>query len=223
MTRYAVLGLLAVGLMCDLMGCCCFPPKMAQVESEVPIFQTPPAEPPHTEPPPASQPQPSPPVAVVPPTVAEVIQDLSDKYPGLFKFDKDKSLLYFNSDILFNSGSAVVKPDAKAALGRLARILNEDEVQDRNLIIIGHTDTDRVVKPATIDALKKLGHSADNMGLSKARSEAVAAVLQAGGIDGSRLAIEGKGSTKPVADNRTPEGKAQNRRVEIYLMPAAKL
>ena len=214
-------------LMFVAVGCCGPQPPRGSVT----VVEAPPELPRRVEPPPAPppppvvvvpQPPPPPPVVppVVPPAVAQAIQDLSDKYPGLFRFDKAKGLIYFDSDLTFDSGSAVVKPDAKAALGKLAKILADDEVKDRRLSIIGHTDTDRVVKPATIATLKGLGKSADNMGLSEARSESVAAVLQAGGIDAARMASKGKGDSEPVADNRTPEGKARNRRVEIYLTPA---
>ena len=230
MTRRLILLLLGAGLMCALGGCFCFPSKKALAELRAPVVQAPPAMPEYVAPP-APLPPPPPvvvappppaplPPPVVPPVVAKAIEDLSDKYPGLFKFDKNKGMLYFNSDVTFDSGSAVVKPDARAALGKLATILNDDEAQNRGLTIIGHTDSDRVVKPATIDALKKLGQSPDNTGLSKARSKAVAAVLEAGGIDASRIVTQGKGATAPVADNSTPAGKARNRRVEIYLMPA---
>jgi OOP family OmpA-OmpF porin len=123
---------------------------------------------------------------------------------------------------MFDSGSAVVKPQAKAALEKLAKILNDDVVKDRRMTIIGHTDSDRVVKASTIDNLKKLGKTADNMGLSEARAEAVAAVLQGGGIEFQRMVAKAKGATDPIADNQTPEGKARNRRVEIYLTPMAK-
>jgi outer membrane protein OmpA-like peptidoglycan-associated protein len=164
-------------------------------------------------------PAPPPPPAPLPPAVTKKIEDLSEKYPGLFKLDKDKGLLVFTSDLTFDSGSAVVKPNAKAALGELAGILAQDEVKDRRLTIVGHTDSARVVKAATIESLRKLGKSPDNMGLSEARAEAVAAVLKAGGIEPSRMVTKGKGEAEPIADNRTPEGKARNRRVEIYLTP----
>jgi OmpA-OmpF porin, OOP family len=198
---------------------CCFPLKeKPAVEVPAPVVETPPAEPKFVEPPPAPAPQPPPPV--LPPAVTKSIEELSDKYPGLFKFDKDKGLLRFNSDAMFDTGSSVVKPDSKVALGKLAKILNEEGANDRKLTIIGYTDSDRVVKSATIGFLKKLGKSVDNMGLSEARSEAVAAVLQAGGVDASRMITQGKGDAEPVADNRTAEGKARNRRVEIYVTPA---
>ena len=208
-------------------GCCCPFCQKATVETTGPIEDVPYTEPAEVEPayeepapapaPVVEAPQPAP--APLPPAVTQAIQDLSDKYPGLFKLDSSKGLLRFSSDFTFDSGSAVVKADAKEALGKLAAILNEDEARNRSLTIIGHTDSDRVVKRATIDSLKKLGKSADNMGLSEARAEAVAAVLQAGGVDTSRITTTGRGQTEPVAENRTAAGKARNRRVEIYVTP----
>ena len=210
-------------------GCCLFRGKKSTVEVPVSVVKAPPVESNYVAPPsvpqpayvaPPSVPQPALPSPVLPPAVTKAIEDLSEKYRGLFKLDKDKGLLRFSSDFMFDSGSAVVKPDVKDALRKLANILNEDEAKDRRLTIIGHTDSDRVGKPATISTLKKLGKSADNIGLSEARSEAVGAVLQAGGIDASRMVTKGKGDAEPVADNRTPGGKARNRRVEIYVTPA---
>lgn len=202
------------------LGCCDKLFKKPAVEVPPPVAEKPPPAPAYVPPPPPTYVAPAP-QPVLPPAVTKSIQELSDKYPGLFTFDNDKGLLYFGADALFDSGSAIVKPDAKAALRKLAKILNEDEARDRRLIIIGHTDTDRVVKSATIRTLKNLGKSANNRGLSEARSEAVAAVLEAGAVDASRMTTEGRGETEPVADNRTPGGKARNRRVEIYVTPAA--
>ena len=185
---------------------------------EAPVYvpePTPPPKPPVVEAPP---PKPAP-VPVVPPTIAKKIQDLADKYPGLFTIDRTTGLILFASDITFDSGSAVVKPQAKQALEKLATILADDEVKGRKLTVIGHTDSDRVAKAGTIDNLKKLGKSPDNMGLSEARAESVAAVLQNGGIEGRRMTAKARGSNEPIADNKTPEGKARNRRVEIYITP----
>lgn len=214
-------------LMFAAAGCASCPLFKKAVEEPGPIAAAPPETPAYVEhsppppsPPPAPAPQPPPAAPVLPPAVTKSIQELSDKYPGMFKFDKDKGLLRFNADATFDSGSAVVKPEAEAALSKLARILNEEEAVDRKLTIIGYTDTDRVIKPATIRTLKKLGKSVDNMGLSEARAEAVGAVLQTGSVEPSRMITRGKGEASPVGDNRTVEGKARNRRVEIYVTPA---
>jgi outer membrane protein OmpA-like peptidoglycan-associated protein len=205
-------------------GCCteCMQPKKA---APVPIVTAPPAPPPYVEPVTAPPPPPvvvapvaPPPPPALPPEVVQEIKDLDKLYPGMFTYDK--GVLVFSSDVTFDSGSAVVKPDARAALSKLATILVGEKVKDRQLTIVGHTDTDHVVKPATIDNLKRLGKSADNKGLSEARAESVAAVLKAGGIDSSRMSTVGKGEGEPVADNRTPDGKARNRRVEIFITPA---
>ncbi len=206
-------------------GCLC--PSLCgkpEVQAPAPVVEAPPPAPAYTyvepAPPPPAPPQPEPKPAPLPPAVTKSIQELSEKYPDLFKFDRQKGLLYFTSDAMFDSGSATVKPVARTALGKLARILNEEEARDRHLTIIGHTDTDRVVKPVTIRTLKGLEKSVDNMGLSEARSEAVAAVLESGGVATSRINTEGRGEAEPVADNSTPTGKARNRRVEVYVTPA---
>jgi len=217
--------LLCVGLLVcmEIAGCACCPPKapretMMVPHTEEPVAPVGPVEPEPTPPPVVEQPKPEP----VPPAVVKAVEDLDKQFPGLFTFDKDKGLFMFTSDTTFDSGSAVVRSEAKTALTKLAEILNGDQVKDRHLTIIGHTDSDRVIKRKTIAGLKALGKPADNQGLSEARAEAVGAVLQAGGIDAGRMTTEGKGQTQPIADNRTPAGKAKNRRVSVYLTPMSK-
>ena len=215
---------------------CCFsqqPPGGALVdEPPAPVAKTnvdeelalPPAKPAPVaaveprEPPPAI-PTPPPPAAAVPPAVVAAIEDLGQKYPGLFTFDKEKGLFRFNADITFDSGSNVVKAEPRAALEKLAQILNGDQVRDRRLTILGYTDSDPVKKAGTIARLRALGKPADNMGLSEARAEAVAEILTTGGIAAGRIATQGNGPADPIADNRSGAGKAKNRRVEIYLTP----
>ena len=71
-----------------------------------------------------------------------------------------------------------------------------------DLKIVGHTDSD--------------GSEENNMKLSKNRAEAVKnALVSVYGIDSGRLTSEGRGESEPVGDNNTPDGKAQNRRVEF--------
>jgi outer membrane protein OmpA-like peptidoglycan-associated protein len=217
-----------------LPGCWCVSPELprdATVLDQPPeamkpftYAELPPSRPstPYTPPPPSERiPPAQPPSTAMAPAVIAAIEDLGQKYPGLFTFDKEKGLFRFNSDITFDSGSSVVKPDAKAALTKLAQILSGEQAGDRMMTIIGHTDSDRVRKAETIARLKKLGKPADNMGLSEARAEAVAEILRTGGVDAGRLATQGKGETNPIADNTSPAGKAKNRRVDIYLTPMA--
>ena len=211
-------------------GCCTSPelPRDATVIEQPPEamkpFQYPELPPPRPStpyvPPARTYEPPSKPSTGMPAAVVAAIEDLGQKYPGLFTFDKNTGMFRFNSDITFDSGSATVKPEAHSALTKLAEILSVDAVKDRAMTVIGHTDSDRVRKPDTIARLKKLGKPADNMGLSEARAEAVAEILRAGGVTAGRIATQGKGESNPIADNATPAGKAKNRRVDIYLTAA---
>ncbi|WP_040281149.1 OmpA family protein [Psychroserpens damuponensis] len=102
--------------------------------------------------------------------------------------------------ILFNSGSANIKPQSYGIIRQISQVLLQDE--SIKLMIVGHTDAD--------------GNDDTNLKLSKSRSEAVKeALINVYKIDGSRLVSEGKGESEPIADNTSPEGKAQNRRVEF--------
>ncbi|MEX0272847.1 MAG: OmpA family protein [Flavobacteriaceae bacterium] len=102
--------------------------------------------------------------------------------------------------ILFNSGSAVLKPQSMGMIRQIYQVLQQDT--SMKLKIIGHTDAD--------------GGDQANMKLSKDRAEAVKkALVGVYGVDASRLMTDGKGESEPMADNGTPEGKAQNRRVEF--------
>jgi OOP family OmpA-OmpF porin len=108
----------------------------------------------------------------------------------------------FAADAFFDSGKSVLKPEARAKLDDLV-----DKTKGINLeviIAVGHTDSD--------------GSDAMNQRLSVARSEAVKSYLTSKGVERNRVYTEGKGEKQPVADNKTKEGKAKNRRVEIEVV-----
>jgi OOP family OmpA-OmpF porin len=108
----------------------------------------------------------------------------------------------FAADVLFDFDKSVVKADGKAKLDDLA-----SKVRGVNLevvIAIGHTDS--------------IGTDAYNQKLSVRRAESVKAYLVSKGIEANRIYTEGKGEKQPVADNRTREGRAKNRRVEIEVI-----
>lgn len=102
--------------------------------------------------------------------------------------------------ILFGSGSANIKPQSMGIVRQISQVLQQETAM--KLKIVGHTDSD--------------GNDATNKDLSKQRAEAVKnALVSVYDIGADRLSTEGKGETEPVDDNGTPDGKAQNRRVEF--------
>jgi OOP family OmpA-OmpF porin len=112
------------------------------------------------------------------------------------------SKVTFAADAFFDFDKAVLKPEGRAKLDDLV-----SKIQGINLEVIigvGHTDS--------------IGSNAYNQALSVRRAEAVKAYLVSKGVDKSRVYTEGKGETQPVADNRTSEGRARNRRVEIEVV-----
>ncbi|HVW96482.1 MAG TPA: OmpA family protein [Mucilaginibacter sp.] len=111
-------------------------------------------------------------------------------------------IVNFDSGILFDTDQAYVKPAAQANLANLATSLKNNP--ETNIMVIGHTDN--------------TGSDAHNMDLSIRRAEAVKSVITSDGISGSRMTVQGKGETEPIADNSTAEGRAQNRRVEIVIV-----
>ncbi len=107
---------------------------------------------------------------------------------------------FSTTGILFDVNSANIKPESYGSLKDIANVLQDNS--SVRVKIIGHTDSD--------------GDASMNLTLSKKRAEAVKSFLETEfKIDASRLETDGKGASDPVADNKTTEGKAQNRRVEF--------
>jgi outer membrane protein OmpA-like peptidoglycan-associated protein len=168
------------------------------------------------EPAPAPRAVPTP-TPTLPPQVIKSLRDLARENPDILSYDEATGRLRFAADLTFDSGSNVVKPQARALLAKLAGILGTDDAKDVKADIIGFTDSDKVSKATTVALLKELKKPATNQGLSEARAESVAAILVAGNMAAGRMTTKGLGEASPVGDNKTAAGKAQNRRVEIYL------
>jgi outer membrane protein OmpA-like peptidoglycan-associated protein len=105
------------------------------------------------------------------------------------------------SDISFDVGRADIKSNFAPILDRFAQSLNQN--QATTVRIIGHTDS--------------TGSDAINNPLSVNRAASTRDYLVARGVAGQRIAIDGRGSTQPIADNASEAGRARNRRVEIYV------
>lgn len=99
----------------------------------------------------------------------------------------------------FISGSSRLMPRSRAQIERLATIMRA--YPNSTIVVAGHTDN--------------RGRDAANLKLSQARAESVAKALTDDGVASGRIRAEGYGSQKPVADNSTARGRAQNRRVTL--------
>jgi chemotaxis protein MotB len=118
-----------------------------------------------------------------------------------------KVYVSLQENLLFPSGSAVVNPKGKEALGKLAEVLNSNP--EINVNIEGHTDS-----------LPIRTRFEDNWALSTARSTAIVRILTKDyKVDPVRVIASGHSAYDPVDSNSTPEGRARNRRTEIILTP----
>jgi type VI secretion system protein ImpK len=117
----------------------------------------------------------------------------------------DLIVISVSNVLLFDSGKATVKDDFQPIGEAIAKAL---EPEPGPINVIGHTDN---VKPSTTARFKS------NFDLSVARAQGVATLLEPLVSDKTRLAVDGRGDLEPIADNGTPEGRAQNRRVEISI------
>jgi outer membrane protein OmpA-like peptidoglycan-associated protein len=107
--------------------------------------------------------------------------------------------------VLFPTGSAEISPGFRQTLDQVGATIRE--YCGLTATVTGHTDS--------------TGTYATNARLSLARAESVSSYLRAVGVDGARLYSEGKASDVPIASNAEPAGRAQNRRVEIFVRPPA--
>jgi OmpA-OmpF porin, OOP family len=139
--------------------------------------------------PPAPPVAPPPPAPVAPPAPAPRPAPVSEK-------------VTFAADAFFDFNKSNLKPEGRAKLDDLVSKMGGINLEV--IIGVGHTDS--------------VGSDAYNQKLSVKRSEAVKAYLVGKGIEKNRVYTEGKGEKQPVADNKTAEGRAKNRRVEIEVV-----
>jgi outer membrane protein OmpA-like peptidoglycan-associated protein len=109
-------------------------------------------------------------------------------------------------NVLFTTGQATLLPAAQEKLNQVADALKNQE--DHKIVVEGHTDSQ--------------GSEASNMDLSQRRAQSVRDYIVSRGVTSDKVSAVGIGQNRPVADNRTVEGRAQNRRVEIIVQPIEK-
>ncbi len=139
-----------------------------------------------------------------PDTDADGTPDSTDKCPTVPGPKQNKGcpeILDRASKVLFETGKAIIKSESYSLLDELSAMLKK--YPDTRIVLEGHTDSE--------------GDDAANLTLSKNRAKAVADYLKDKGIDATRVSSDGFGETKPIADNKTPDGRQKNRRVDMRL------
>ena len=117
------------------------------------------------------------------------------------RIDEETLQLSLNSGVTFDFNSDRVKPQFHDSLDKVAGVLSKYE--KTAVHVIGHTDS--------------VGSDSYNQDLSERRAGSVGSYLTLHGVNNQRLLLEGRGESAPRASNATDAGRAQNRRVEIYL------
>ena len=135
---------------------------------------------------------------------AELRQNLNNSNIGITNTG-DRLIVSMPQDILFAVDSYDVQPGLRSDLFTVAQSLQN--YPNTNVQVVGHTDN--------------TGEAAYNQQLSERRANAVADVLMNGGVAFERIQTFGRGEDQPVASNLTEEGRSQNRRVEIVILPTA--
>ena len=107
--------------------------------------------------------------------------------------------LIMPGNITFDTNKSAIKPNFYSTLNKVAQVLAEDNKSA--ILVTGYTDN--------------TGNDSINIPLSQARAQAVASYISSQGVSTTRINAQGQGAANPIADNSTPAGREQNRRVEI--------
>lgn len=134
-------------------------------------------------------------------------QSLIDAEQLSVSIDRGRMVIQLPQDVLFPSGSATLGSDGRQTLGEVGSALAD--LGDRQFQVEGHTD----------DVPISNERFASNWELSTARALSVVRLLIESGADPGNLSAAGYGEYQPVAGNETPEGRRQNRRIEIVMLP----
>lgn len=150
----------------------------------------------------------------LPVALDQALRDFAAANPDLVDFDSRLGIVKFKSDVTFAVGSADLTPKAKEAIAKFATILNSAAAANYELMVAGHTDNQPVVNPQT----KAAGHH-DNWYLSAHRAISVGREMITQRVSSNRLGVGGYADQRPIASNSSAAGQAQNRRVEILILP----
>lgn len=149
--------------------------------------------------------------APVSPSVSRQLGDLSRLFPNLH-CDPAAGVAKLDSDILFESGEATLKPAAEQLVARLVETLKSPELSDLRVVVVGHTDEQQIAGRSV-----RREHP-NNFHLSAARALAVADAMRRAGLPEPRIGVAAMASHEPVAPNVSPADRRKNRRVEVFVM-----
>jgi outer membrane protein OmpA-like peptidoglycan-associated protein len=137
----------------------------------------------------------------------EAARKASDELARLASVKQEERglVITLSGSVLFASDKSELLPAAQQRLSDVAKALNEGK-PDAQIVVEGHTDAK--------------GSPTNNLDLSARRAEAVRSYLVSQGVDQKRIRSQGLGLSRPIADNKSAEGRANNRRVEIVVQPS---
>jgi chemotaxis protein MotB len=148
-------------------------------------------------------PAPPPPQAAAPPP------EVAAAGPPVRQSISERTLLTVADDLAFRSGGYTLTPEGRADLAHIVPDLKT--MRNAKVVVYGYTDNVPVGP-----ALQRRG-IVDNRDLSSKRANAVVRYLEARGVNPNILSAKGRGETHPIASNDTPQGRAQNRRIEVVV------
>ena len=153
----------------------------------------------------------------LPEPLNNALHSFARQHADLVAFDEARGTMKWKADLLFALGSDTVKESSLEALRRFTEVLNAPVASEFEVVVVGHTDNRPIVRPET-----KSRHPS-NWHLSAHRAISVSSALLRFDYPAERIGIMGYGPYRPVADNASEAGAAQNRRVEVYLIPKGSL
>lgn len=147
------------------------------------------------------------------PSTDRALANLAAQYPDLVEYDADRGMLRFASDLTFGSGSDQLQAGGAEALTTLASVLKSTEAANYDVVVVGHTDSQRI-------SANTARRHPTNMHLSAHRAISVRTALGEQGVEWGRIQAAGWGQYRPTVPNNPNGGTAANRRVEIFLVPS---
>ena len=123
------------------------------------------------------------------------------------KEDARGTIITLSGAVLFKTNESELLPIAQSSLRKVAEALNQYD-EGRKIVVAGHTDS--------------VGSDTVNQRLSQSRADSVRLFLVQSGVNADRIRAVGKGESEPIAENKSPDGRANNRRVEIIVEGATK-